>query len=73
LHEEQTLNKAKSDIPNRNSETNKFQNRRAEFRTKVKLNKKRVHRGDASSYVKCAIVTPPKKENNSNGHEKRND
>jgi hypothetical protein len=29
-----------SDIPSRNSETNKFQNRSAEFETKVNLSKK---------------------------------
>jgi hypothetical protein len=40
LHEEQTLNNAKSDIPSRNSETNNFQNGRAEFQTKVNLSKK---------------------------------
>jgi uncharacterized membrane protein YvbJ len=40
LHEEQTLIKAVSDIPSRNSETNNFQNERAEFETKVNLSMK---------------------------------
>jgi hypothetical protein len=42
LHEEQTLNNAMQifDIPSRNSETNNFQNRRADFQTKVNLSKK---------------------------------
>jgi hypothetical protein len=40
LLEELTLNNAKSlAIPNRNSVTNNFQNRRAEFQTKVILSK----------------------------------
>jgi hypothetical protein len=37
LHEEQISVEEKSDIPTRNSKTNKFQNRRTEFRTKVNL------------------------------------
>jgi hypothetical protein len=39
-HDKQTLNRAKSDTPSRNSKTNNFQNRRREIRTKVNLNKK---------------------------------
>jgi hypothetical protein len=40
LHEEHTLNNAKSLIPSRNSGINNFQNRRADFETKVNLSKK---------------------------------
>jgi hypothetical protein len=64
---EHTLNEAKSDILSRNSET-----RRTEFRTKVNLNKKECIE-DASLYIKCAILTPPKQENGSNDVDERND
>jgi hypothetical protein len=37
LEEQQTLNKEKYGIPSRNSEAKNFQNRRAEFETKIKL------------------------------------
>jgi hypothetical protein len=36
---EQILNKAKSDVPGRNSKSNNLQNRKAEYRAKVNLNK----------------------------------
>jgi hypothetical protein len=39
LLEEQTLNNAKSLMPSRNSETNDFQNGRAEFNTTVDFSK----------------------------------
>jgi hypothetical protein len=40
LLQELTLDKPVSDILNRNSKTNVFQNRKTEFRTKVNLKKK---------------------------------
>jgi hypothetical protein len=40
---------------------------------KVNLNKKREHRGDASSYIKWALLTPLEKEKSSNGLEERKD
>lgn len=56
-----------SDMQSRNSKTKSFQNRRTEFGAKINLNEKKVRGGDASSYVNCAILNPPKQKNNING------
>jgi hypothetical protein len=57
-----------SDIPSRNSETSNFQNWRVDSETKLNLSKKECN---ASSYVECAILTPPEQENSSNGLQER--
>jgi hypothetical protein len=61
-----------SDIPSRNSETNNFQNRRADFETKVNLSKQDSIEA-MPPHTKSAILTSPEQENSSNGPEERND
>jgi hypothetical protein len=61
-----------SDIPSSNSETNNFQNREAEFQTKVNLRKKESIEAMPPN-TQRAILTPPEQEKDSNGLEERND
>jgi hypothetical protein len=66
LHEKQILTKAKSQIYRAGI-------RRPTISERGQNIGLRVRRGEASIYVKCAIFSPRKQENSSNGPEERND
>jgi hypothetical protein len=66
LHMEETVNKTKSRIHLAGTRRPTISKTERQYLNQGKFEQDRVHRGDAYSYVNCAILTPQKQEKNNN-------